>query len=97
MVAIVYHRVLFEDHNYGHSVAALNCTAKPKSPAVWACLGVNPLDMNPRNPLSGEWKKTLLILHNALSPHPHIIICTSFILWTDYTVFNALLSHSNDH
>ena len=25
---------------------ALNCTAKPKSPAVWACLGVDPLDMH---------------------------------------------------
>ena len=30
-------------------VSALNCTAKPKSPAVWACLGVDPLDM-PRSP-----------------------------------------------
>ena len=30
-------------------VSALNCTAKLKSPAVWACLGVDPLDM-PRTP-----------------------------------------------
>ena len=30
-------------------ISALNCTAKPKSPAVWACLGVDPLDM-PRTP-----------------------------------------------
>ena len=30
-------------------VSALNCIAKPNSPAVWACLGVNPLDM-PRAP-----------------------------------------------
>ena len=32
-----------------HGVSALNCTAKPKSPAVWAYLGVDPLDM-PRTP-----------------------------------------------
>ena len=31
-----------------HGVLALNCTAKLKSPAVWAC-GVDPLDM-PRTP-----------------------------------------------
>ena len=30
-------------------VSALNCTAKLKSLAVWACLGVYPLDM-PRTP-----------------------------------------------
>ena len=30
-------------------VSSLNCTVKPKSPAVWACLGVDPLDM-PRTP-----------------------------------------------
>ena len=30
-------------------VSSLNCTAKLKSPAVWACLGVYPLDM-PRTP-----------------------------------------------
>ena len=28
---------------------AINCTGKLKSPAVWACLGVYPLDM-PRTP-----------------------------------------------
>ena len=33
-----------------------------------------------RNPLSGERRKTLSITHHALSPHPHIIICTSFHL-----------------
>ena len=32
-----------------------------------------------QNPLSGEQKKTLSITHHALSPHPHIITCTSFI------------------
>ena len=31
------------------SGAARNSTTKPKSPAVWACLGVDPLDM-PRTP-----------------------------------------------
>ena len=30
-------------------VSALNCTAKLKSPVVWVCLGVDPLDM-PRTP-----------------------------------------------
>ena len=34
-----------EDSAKGHSVPALNCIAKPKSPTVWPCLGVNPLDM----------------------------------------------------
>ena len=52
-----------------NGVSALNCIANPKSPTVWACLGVNPLDI-PR--------KTLSITHHALSPHPHVIICTSF-------------------
>ena len=27
--------------------------------------------------LSGDWTKTFLIIHNALSSHPHLIICTS--------------------
>ena len=30
-------------------ISALNYTAKPKSPAVWECQGVDPLDM-PRTP-----------------------------------------------
>ena len=30
-------------------VSALNCTARPKCPAVWACLRLDPLDM-PRTP-----------------------------------------------
>ena len=33
-----------------------------------------------QNPLSGERRKMLSITHHALSPHPHIIICTSFHL-----------------
>ena len=32
-----------------HGVSALHCTARPNSPAVSACLGVDPLDM-PRTP-----------------------------------------------
>ena len=32
-----------------HGVSALNCTAKPKSLAVWACMEIDPLDM-PRTP-----------------------------------------------
>ena len=49
----------------------LFCVNKHTCLDVWICLGVNPLDM-PR-------RKTLSITHHALSPHPHIIICTSFI------------------
>ena len=30
-------------------LSSLNCTAKLKSPVVWACLGIYPLDM-PRTP-----------------------------------------------
>ena len=30
-------------------------------------------------PLSGERRKKLSITHHALSPHPHIVICTPFI------------------
>ena len=37
-------------------VSALNCTAKPKSLAVWACLGVDPLDM-PRTPYRASEEK----------------------------------------
>ena len=39
-----------------HGVLALNCTAKPKSPAVWACLGVDHLDM-PRTPYRASEEK----------------------------------------
>ena len=28
-----------------HSVSALNCLTRVKSPTAWACLGVNPLDI----------------------------------------------------
>ena len=33
-----------------------------------------------QNPLSGKRRKTLSITHHALSPHSHIIICTSLHL-----------------
>ena len=74
-------------------VQASNCTAKPESPAFWACLGVDPLDM-PRTTYSGEQRKMLSTTHHALSPHPHIIICTSFISSIDYNVFIILQCHS---
>ena len=38
-----------EDSGAARKVSSLNCTANLKSPAVWACLGVYPLDM-PRTP-----------------------------------------------
>ena len=42
-------------------VSALNCTAKPKSPAVWACFGVDGPPRHAQNPLLGERRKTLSI------------------------------------
>ena len=41
-----------------------------------------------QNPLSGEWRKPLSRTPppHALSPHPHITICTSFISSMDCTV-----------
>ena len=33
-----------------------------------------------QNPLSSERRKTLSVTHHALSPHPYIILCTSFHL-----------------
>ena len=50
--------------------------------------GISP--RHAQNPLSGERRKTLSITHHALSPHPHIIICTSFISSIDYNVFIVL-------
>ena len=32
-----------------------------------------------QKPLLGEWRITLATTHHALTPHPHIIICISFI------------------
>ena len=46
----------------------------------------------PHRPSAGK----LSITHHTLSPHPHAIICTSFISSTDCTVFNLLQSHLND-
>ena len=42
------------------------------------------------NPLLGEWRKTLLKTHHALSPHLHVIICTSFISSIDCTLFDHI-------
>ena len=61
---------------------ALNCIAKPKSPAVWTCLEGKSLRYA-QNPLSGERRKTLSMAHNAQSPPPshhhmyiiHLIKC----------------------
>ena len=39
-------------------VSALNCTAKPKSPAIWACLGVDPQTCP--EPLIGRAKEKAL-------------------------------------
>ena len=75
-------------------VSALNCIAKPKFPAVWACLGVDPLDIpEPRAREGKRAQKPTMPYH----PHPHIIICTSFISSIDYNVFIVLQCHLNDH
>ena len=50
-----------------------------------------------QNPLSGEQQETLSITHHALSPHPHIIICSSFISSTDYNVVIVLQCQIKDH
>ena len=50
-----------------------------------------------QNPLPGERRKTLSITHHTLSPHPHIIICTSLISSIDYNVFIVLQCHLKDH
>ena len=51
-------------------------------------LGVNPPDM----------PRIKQVKENALhTPHPHIIICTSFISSIDYYVFIVLQCHLNDH
>ena len=62
-----------------HSYAAIIHIAKPKSPAVWACLGVDPLDMH----LSGERRKMLSITHHALSPPPshHHLYIIHLVNW----------------
>ena len=87
-----YHSYCYSG-DYPTRVSALNCTAKPKSPVVWACLGVDPLDM-PRAPYR---ENALSITHHAPSPHPHIIICTSFISLIDYNVCIVLQCHLKDH
>ena len=78
------------------SFSALNCTAKPKSPAVWACLEVDPLDM-PRTPYWAREGKRSQKPTMPYHPHPHIIICTSFISSIDYNVCIVLQCHVKGH
>ena len=76
-----WYRYTSRSDNHCHGVSALYCTAKPKSPAVWACLGVDP----PNMPRTGERTKTLSITHHALSPppsHHHLYIILSHQLTT---------------
>ena len=49
------------------------------------------------NLLLCEWRKTLLPTHDALSPHPHVIICTSLILSMDCAVFIVSQCQINDY
>ena len=57
---------------------AVFCIAKPKSPTRLSMpVGKSP---DPLIKVIGEWRrKSLSIIHHALSPHPHAIIVTSFI------------------
>ena len=41
-----------------NSGATQNCTAKPKSSAVWACLGVDPLDVPRTTYRASEGKRS---------------------------------------
>ena len=68
---------------------AVFCIAKPKSPDR---LGVNPLDM-PRTPYRASEGNPLSITHHAISPHPHIVICTSCIASMDCTGFSVIQCH----
>ena len=63
---------------------------------VWACLG-GKSPKNAQNPFLGEGRKTLATTHYGLSPHPHVIICSSFISSKDCTVFVVLQCHLNKH
>ena len=60
----------------------------PKSPAIWACLGVNRLDM-PR-PTYQAKENALNNPHMPYHPDPHINICKTFISSIDYNVFIVL-------
>ena len=50
-----------------------------------------------QNPLSGEFRNTLSITNPALSLHPHVIICASFISSMDCTVFIVSQCPSKRH
>ena len=69
----------------GHGVSALNCTARLKSPAVWACLGVDPPDM-PRT-LIGRAKE------NALNNPPCPI--TPTLTLSSHQLTTTFLSYYN--
>ena len=62
---------------------------------VWAYLGVYPLDM-PRTPYRASEGKRSQKPIMPYHPHPHIIICTSFISSIDYNVFIVLQCHLKD-
>ena len=69
--------------------------SETKSPAVWACLGVDPPDM-PRTPYQASEGKHSQTPTMPYHPHLHIIICTSFISSIDYNVFIVLQCHLKD-
>ena len=76
-------------------VSTLISTTKPKSPAVWACLWVDPLGMS-RTPYRASEEK-LSITHHAISPtpsHHHLYMIHHTI---DYNVFIILQCHLKDH
>ena len=74
-------------------VSALNCLAKPKSPAVWACLGIDPLDILRTPYRASEGKRFQSITHQPCPITPTLTsssVDTSFISSIDYNVFILL-------
>ena len=84
--------LLYSGINIPEDSGAVICIAKLKSPDR---LGVNPLDM-PRTPYRASEGNHSQSPHHALSPHPHIVICTSCISSMDCTGFSVLQCHLND-
>ena len=78
-----------------HALVLSMVALKPKCPAVWACLGVDPLDM-PRTPYRASKGKHSQYPTMPYNPHPHIIICTLFVSSIDYNVFMVLQYHLKD-
>ena len=85
-----------EDSGAARNASALNCTAEPKSSAVWACLGVDLLDMLRTLYCASKGKRSQKPTM-PYQPHPHITICTSFISSIDYNVFVVLQCHLKDN